>query len=49
MNDPHLCPRAATPSAPTGRDTHAVLTHRCPYPALGAIPERGPLEALALG
>jgi hypothetical protein len=47
MNDPDPCPRAATPPAPTRRDTRAVVTHYCPYPALGAIPERGPPEALA--
>jgi hypothetical protein len=46
MNDPDPCPRAATPTAPTRRDTRAVVTHYSPYAALGAIPERGPPEAL---
>jgi hypothetical protein len=39
LNDPDSCPLAATPSAPTGRDTRSVVTHHCSYPALGALPE----------
>ena len=45
MNDLAPCPRAATPSAPTGRDTR---TPGDPPLSADPIPERGPPEAQML-